>query len=119
MKRFLKFFFLVLPGAGIAAFAVANRQPVRFVLDPLINRDAAAAVEAPLYVLLFIALFAGLFLGAAAVWIAQGRWRSAARARSREVALWKREAETLKAGLQSASGGAVPPPAPRLLRSYL
>jgi hypothetical protein len=119
MKRFLKIFFLVLLGAAIAAFSVANRQPVRFVLDPLINRDAAAAVEAPLYILLFIALFVGLFLGGAAVWIAQRRWRSAARTRSNEAALWKREAETLKVGLQRGSGGTAPPVAPRPLRSYL
>jgi hypothetical protein len=119
MKRFLKISFLVLLGAAIAAFSVANRQPVRFVLDPLMNRDAAPAIEAPLYVLLFIALFVGLSLGAAAVWITQTRRRSAARARSKDAALWQREAETLKAGLQRASGGAMPPLAPRPLRSYL
>jgi|SRR5271165_6873855 len=117
MKSFFKVVLLLIIGGLIAAFAVANRQPVRFILDPFINRDLASSVEVPLYVLLFGALLVGLFIGAAAIWIGQGRWRSAAKARSKEAALWKREAESLKAGLQRAGGSAQLPAAPRPLRS--
>ena len=67
MKQFVKFFILFLIGCAIAAFAVANRHPVRFIADPFVNRDRALSVEAPLFVYLFTALFAGLLLGAAAV----------------------------------------------------
>jgi uncharacterized integral membrane protein len=119
MKRFLRVLFLFLAGCLIAAFAVANREPVKFIVDPFINRDIAPSVKAPLFVFLFIALFAGLFLGAAAAWVSQGRWRREAREQSKETAAWKREAETLKAGLEAASGTAVAPVAPRGLRSYL
>ncbi len=119
MKRFIKVLLLFLLGCVIAAYAVANRQPVRFVADPFINRDLAISVEAPLFVYLFIVMLAGIFIGAAAVWIGQGRWRQAARSGAKEAALWKREAEALKAGLQAASGSAVTQVAPGPLRSYL
>ncbi len=119
MIRFFKVLALCLLGCAVAAYAVANRAPVRFVLDPLSpysDKALVPSIEAPLFVYLFAALFVGMFLGAAAVWIGQGRWRQAARAKTKEVALWKREAETLKAGLQSAPGA---PAAPRPLRAYL
>jgi hypothetical protein len=119
--RILKVLALCILGGAVAAFAVANRAPVRFVLDPLSpfsDKSLVPSVEAPLFVLLFAALFVGIFLGAAAVWIGQGRWRNAARIKSKEVALWKREAEALKAGLQSAPGAA-PAAAMRPLRTYL
>ena len=119
--RLLKVLALCLIGCAVAAFAVANRAPVRFVLDPLSpfsDRSLVPAIEAPLFLLLFAALFAGIFLGAAAVWIGQGRWRNAARIKSKEVALWKREAEALKAGLQSAPDVRAPA-AMRPLRTYL
>ena len=119
--RFIKALLLGILGCAVAAYAVANRAPVRFVLDPFSpfsDRNLVPSVEAPLFVLLFAAMFVGIFLGAAAVWMGQGRWRKAARAGSKEVALWKREAETLKAGLQS-TGNAGTPASVRPLRSYL
>ncbi len=116
MKRFIKALLLFLVGCVIAAFAVANREPVRFVVDPFIDRDAALSIKLPLFVFLFVALFAGIVLGALAVWMGQRHWRKAAQTRSKEAALWKREAETLKAGLQAQSAGLTS--APRQLRSY-
>ncbi|MGB8738005.1 MAG: hypothetical protein WCD20_18135 [Rhodomicrobium sp.] len=122
MMRFIKILFLCILGCAVAAYAVANRTPVRFVLDPLspyTDRSLVPSIEAPFFVFLFAALFIGMFLGAAAVWIGQGYWRKAARATSKEAALWKREAETLKAGIQGAPGGTGVPGAARPLRSYL
>ena len=69
-----------------------------------------------LYRVLRVVYF-GLFLGAAAVWTGQRRWRKAAHLRSKEAALWKREAETLKAGFNANAGGA--PAATPQIRSYL
>ncbi len=121
IMRLIKILLLCILGCAVAAFAVANRAPVRFVLDPFSpfsDRSLVPSVEAPLFVYLFAAMFVGIFLGASAVWIGQGRWRKAARTQSKEVAQWKREAETLKAGLQSA-GSAGTPAVGRPLRSYL
>jgi hypothetical protein len=117
MKRFLKAVLLFLIGCAIAAFAVANRHPVRFIADPFINRDRAPSIEAPLFVYLFVALFTGLFLGAAAVWSGQRHWRKAADSSSKEATHWKREAETLKAGFKPDI--AAPPAARPQIRSYL
>jgi hypothetical protein len=122
MMRVLKILFLCLIGCAVAAYAIANRAPVRFVLDPLSpfsDKSLVPSIEEPLFVYLFAALFIGMFLGAAAVWIGQGHWRRAARAGSKEAALWKREAENLKAGLQEAPRGPAVPNAVRPLRSYL
>ncbi len=120
--RFIKVFFLCILGCAVAAYAVANRAPVRFVLDPLSpfsDRSLVPSIEEPFFVYLFAAMFIGMFLGAAAVWIGQGRWRKAARERFKEAAIWKREADTLKAGLQDAPGGSGMPAPARPLRSYL
>src|SRR5271165_6807720 len=115
MKRFIRVFFLFLLGCLIAAFAVANREPVRFIVDPFIDRKLALSFEAPLFVYLFAALFVGLIVGACATWIAQSRWRKAARKEQREASLWRREAETLKRGLEATSSVAASP-SPRPLR---
>jgi uncharacterized integral membrane protein len=119
MKRFFKVFFLFLIGCVIAAFAVANRQPVRFVVDPFIDRDLAASFQAPLFIYLFVAMFIGLIVGAGAAWIGHGHWRKTARLGHREAALWKREAENLKRGIEAGSAGSATSVAPRPLRSYL
>ena len=122
MKSLMKAILLCLFGGAIAAFAVANREPVKFVLDPLSpfsDKSLVPSVEAPFFVYLFIAMFIGIFLGAAAVWIGQSHWRKTARERSKEADLWRREAEKLKAGLRAApEAGGAPPTIPRL-RSYL
>jgi uncharacterized integral membrane protein len=119
MKRFAKAVLLFVIGCGLAAFAVANRHPVRFVLDPFIDRDLAASVQAPLFVYLFLAAFAGMIVGAWVMWLGQRHWRKTARSEHKEAALWKREAENLKRGLQAVSTGPAPAPTPRPLRSYL
>ncbi len=119
MKRFIKVFLLFVIGCLIAAFAVANRQPVRFVADPFIDRNLASSIEAPFFIYLFIAMFVGLIIGASSAWIGQSRWRRAARKEQKEATLWRREAENLKRGLEATSGSAVPSTAPRRLRSYL
>lgn len=118
MKRFIKTLFLFLFGCVVIAFAVANRQPVRFIVDPFIDRSQAASFEAPLFAYLFAAISAGFIVGAAAMWLGQGRWRKTARAGRKEAARWKQEAEKLKRGLE-ASKPSASSSAPRPLRSYL
>lgn len=103
MIRFVRTMLLVLIGGAVIALAVANRHDVRLVLDPFINRDAALSVEAPLFLFLFAMFFAGLIIGALAMWLVQGYWRRTARTERREAAIWRREAENLKRGLQSGA----------------
>ena len=64
---------LLIPIAAAAAlFAVANRQEVVVRLDPLTRGDGAFALIMPLYLLVFLALFAGVLLGGVTVALNRG-----------------------------------------------
>lgn len=69
----------------LIALAVANRAPTAFTLDPFNPGNPALTVQAPLFVLLFLALGLGLILGGAITWFKQGRYRKIARQRSLEA----------------------------------
>jgi hypothetical protein len=98
--RMLRVLVFGVVGVAAVAFAVANRQVVRFMLDPLSGPQGSLFVEAPLFVYLFAALLVGFMLGAFAAWLSQGRWRRAARQRGDEVHRLKRETERLNRHLR-------------------
>ncbi|NWG46393.1 MAG: LapA family protein [Alphaproteobacteria bacterium] len=69
---------ILLPALLVSVWlAVANRQPVRFSLDPFAPDAPVLALELPLYAVLFGAGFVGLLLGGFVMWMAQGRYRRA------------------------------------------
>ncbi len=96
MRRFLNWI-VWLPLAAIAiAFAVANRQWVTLSFDPF-SRDAPfAAIDMPLWALVFFGCFIGLAIGWSGAWLAQGKWRRAAREARVEVLRERRESEILR-----------------------
>jgi hypothetical protein len=98
--RMLRVLVFGVVGVAAVAFAVANRQVVRFMLDPLSGPQGNLFVEWPLFYFLFAALLIGFMLGAFAAWISQGRWRRAARQRGDEVYRLKRETERLNRHLR-------------------
>jgi len=60
----LSTYLIGIPAAAVAAvIAVANRQDVLFSLDPFSRSSPAIAVEIPLFVLVFLALGAGILFG--------------------------------------------------------
>ena len=79
MRRFITVLILVPLAIIVLAFAVANRQPVTFTLDPLGILGSELSLSAPLFVLAFVLVMAGVILGGVAAWVGQGRWRRAAR----------------------------------------
>lgn len=95
MKRILLIVVAFPTAIALITLAIANRHPVRLVLDPFRPDSPAISIELPLYAYLFAALIAGALLGGCASWFSQGRWRHAARVRSREVARWQAEADRL------------------------
>ena len=117
MRNFLKALVLVPIGAILVAFAIANRRDVAVSLDPFANGDASAlTVTAPLFVLLLIALFAGVLVGGASTWLTQGRHRKAARQARSEVERLRSEANAfrVRAGdLAAATPPMLPPPGPK------
>lgn len=96
MRRFFRW----LVGAPIAiiviAFAVANRRWVTLSLDPFSQDAPFAAIDMPLWLLLFVGVFIGILVGWFGAWIAQGKWRRAARESKAEVALLQKELADLR-----------------------
>jgi uncharacterized integral membrane protein len=82
--------------AAIVLIAVANRHAVTLSFDPLSADKPVLALTLPLFVILFLALLAGVIVGGVAAWLRQRRWRRAARRREAEVRRLKAENEVLK-----------------------
>lgn len=81
------FWLLFLPFAVIAAvFAVNNRGEVALSLDPL-----PYTVSLPVYMAVLLAALLGFLLGAALVWVAQGKWRRMARRNARQMNALERD----------------------------
>jgi uncharacterized integral membrane protein len=80
----------------VVSFAIANRQWITVSFDPF-SRDAPfAAMDMPLWVLFVCGAFFGLIAGWIACWIAQGKWRRAAKDTRRELARTQSEASELR-----------------------
>ena len=80
MARFFKILIALPVAVVLVALAIANRQVVTVSFDPFVDPAASAAVvTAPLFVLLFLALIVGTFLGGVASWLRQGVNRRRAR----------------------------------------
>ena len=77
---------IVLPLAVVLiVLSVANRQSVRFSLDPFNSVDPAISVTVPFFVFLFVALLTGIIIGWIANWISQRKYRLELRAKRSEV----------------------------------
>lgn len=102
MFRKFVWLFVVLPaGVILVAFALANRHDVRFNLDPLSADDPYFAFDAPFFLFIFAAFFAGLIIGGIVTWFGQGKWRKEAKAKSRESATLRAETEQLNEQLRA------------------
>ncbi len=122
MRTFLKI--IVLGPIAIAAIllAVANRGPVRLVLDPFAG-EGALGFDVPLFAVILVSLAAGLVLGGLGTWLGQHRYRKAARTHRRDLERQRAEADRLRVALAdataangagaSAAGTSAALPAPR------
>ena len=102
MKKLIWILFTLVLAAVLISLSVANRQTVRFTLDPLSSEAPALAFDLPLYLLLFGALIAGTLLGGFATWLGQGKWRKSARRQSGETRRWRTKAEEAEKKLQAS-----------------
>lgn len=72
----LSTYLVLIPVVIVASFvAVANRQAVVFSFDPFSDTAPALALEAPLFVFLFLALLLGVVLGGLTVALVRGARR--------------------------------------------
>jgi uncharacterized integral membrane protein len=111
MKKLL-WLLLGIPAAVLLiVFCVANRQLVTVRLDPFSASNPAIAATLPLFVFLFLALIAGIFLGGFAAWLAQGKYRKTARRERARANRSEQEVEVQKQRAQSLlAETAVAPP---------
>jgi uncharacterized integral membrane protein len=97
--RFLKklFWFLVMLPLGVVlvALMVTNRHEVAFVYNPFVDHDLAQKIQLPFFYYLLGALIVGSIIGSIATWFGQGRWRKAARKRSKEAREMRKKADDL------------------------
>lgn len=95
LRRILWFPIALVSAALIVTLALANRDPVRLVLDPFKPDAPVIFMTLPLYAYLLGALILGVLLGGAAVWFGQGRFRKAARLKAQDAMRWQAEADRL------------------------
>ncbi len=97
--RFLKrtFWIVIMFPVGVilATLMVINRHNVGFIYNPFAPREFAQKIEMPFFFYLLGALIVGTIIGGMATWFAQGRWRKAARKRSREAHELRKKADDL------------------------
>ncbi len=103
MKAFLKALVLVPVALVIVLFAVANRAPVRVSLDPFSRDLPMLSYELPLFAVVLAAIFLGVLVGGLAAWIAQGKYRKAARRGRREVEALRSETEALRSAVPDSA----------------
>ncbi len=110
MIRKIAYAIILVPLATvIIALAVANRQIVTVTFDPFGGTDPAFALRAPVFVLVFVFVIAGVVIGGVAAWLAQAKWRRAARRLERELAAARADAERLRQQASAAGEGAPRP----------
>jgi len=98
MVRFLKIVVIAPFAILFLIFAFANRQIVAVSFDPFASGDIPAfQIEAPLFVVLILAVMIGVLAGGLATWIAQGKYRRAERRTRAEADKWRAEAEAARA----------------------
>jgi len=80
MKRLLKFIVIAPFALIFIAFAYANRHFVTVQFDPFASGDIPAfSLTAPLFAVIIMTAIFGVLAGGIVTWIAQGRYRRAAR----------------------------------------
>ena len=99
MKTFLKWLVLTPLGLILLGLAVANRDMVRVVLDPLPGNSPLFETQAPLFLVAFAAAILGIVAGSFATWWSQGRHRRAARLAHTESERLRQEAARLRSEL--------------------
>lgn len=93
----------------IVALAVANREIVSVSFDPFSTAQPAFLLRAPLFVLVFVLVIAGVIIGGVASWLRQGKWRRAARLREAELQSARNEIDRLRRELAARDTAAAPP----------
>jgi uncharacterized integral membrane protein len=102
IRKVLAALVLIPVAVVIVLLAIANRQAVTISLDPFLSEKPAFAVTQPLFLVILVAVIAGVVIGGAAAWLGQAKWRRAARRGRTETRALRVETEALKGRLDAA-----------------
>ena len=102
IRKIVTVLILVPLALAIVMFAVANRAPVTLGFDPFGAEPPMFAFAVPLFLVLLVALIAGVIVGGAAAWSRQSKWRRRARRLSADLKAARGETETLRRQARSA-----------------
>ena len=80
----------------ILFFAMANRGPVHVSLDPFVTDGSGPSFDAPLYIVVLIAMALGVIAGGFSTWISHMPVRRAARVARKEATKTRAEIEKLR-----------------------
>lgn len=95
LRRLVWYPVALVVAALLVTLSVANRDPVRLVLDPFRPDAPVISVILPLYAYVLGALTIGVILGGVATWFGQSRWRRTARLKAQDAMRWHAEADRL------------------------
>ena len=93
----------------IVALAVANREIVSVSFDPFSRAEPAFLLRAPLFVLVFVLVIAGVIIGGVASWLRQSKWRRAARTQEAELRSARSEIDRLRREIAAREAASAPP----------
>jgi hypothetical protein len=95
LRRLLGFPIALVAAIFLVTLAVANREPVRMVLDPFRPDAPVISLTLPFYAYLLGTMTIGVILGGISTWMTQGRWRRTARVKAQDAMRWQAEADRL------------------------
>ncbi|MGX9351018.1 lipopolysaccharide assembly protein LapA domain-containing protein [Shimia sp. W99] len=97
--RYIRYAFLGILGAALIAVALANREIVTLTLLPQALGDLIGinhSISLPLFVVIFLAIAAGLLIGFVWEWMREHRHRAEKSKAEKELHQTKREVRRLK-----------------------
>jgi hypothetical protein len=97
MRSILRIVFLVPVALVILFFSMANRAHVKIGLDPFAaNEAASSSVEAPMFIVVLLAVALGVLMGGAASWLGHLPVRRAEKVARAEAKKTRLEIEKLR-----------------------
>lgn len=91
MKKLVRSALVFIAALIAVIVAIANRHGVTFVLDPFSPQAPFLSIDAPLFSIIFAAVFIGMLIGGAAVWMSGRKFRKKARVFKKQINLLVKE----------------------------
>jgi hypothetical protein len=104
VRRFLKAVLVIPAFVALVALAIANHQSVTVSFNPFDPSDPDLAVTAPLYLVGFTVLVAGVVVGGVAAWLKQGKRRRIGTRLAAENVMMRSELAFLKGQMAKPDG---------------